>query len=680
MRKKLTQNQIIMKKDTFLFKIGILFLLMFLASCEEDPQEFSTISFEPCTDTNVTKNVNIISDFECQANVELAGVELVRNPAEIQVNKSKFVGKAIDGSEAWDALVIDYGSPIDLSTHGLFKIKVRSEVAGILKVKLEGGTSTPIEKDNDLPGDNGWAEYQFNFSDQGEENHTKLVIFFNAGVESDGTDIYYIDDLFWDESIDPCEGVSPNLSIISDFECQQNYFIGDPADETSAPLVDNPDKSGINESEFVGKYTDDGTNAWDNLIVDFGEPIDLSTNSQLSIKIHSGRAVPLLAKLEGGTAMEIWSSIDEVDKWVQYTFDFRAAAGNGNTKVVLFFNGGASDGTTEDVYYVDDIRFTEWIDPCLSIPQDLSIISDFECQQNYHLGNDPDVSSAPVVANPNKSGENTSDFVGEYTDDGGNAWDNLFIDFGGEIDLSTNSQLNIKVHSDRVVPLLAKLEGGTAMEIWGTIDVTGEWKNYSFDFSAAADNGNDKVVLFFNGGQTDGTATDTYFIDDIRFLPMDCSAIEEDCTGVAPDLTVVNDFDCQQNFDTADAIPVVSNPMPTCANRSSNVGKHTDNGKEAWDNLFIDFGEPIDLSTHNQLKFKVLSSRAVPIIVKIEGGTAAEFAGNITVVDEWVEYAFDFSASAGNNNDKLVLFFNAGETDGTEQDVYYIDNIRFEEP
>lgn len=669
-----------MKKNTYLPKIVILLLLLLFASCEEEIAQFETITYVPCEDESVIKDNNIISDFECQANVELTGVEQVRNTAETQINKSKFVGKTIDAPGAWDALIIDYGSPIDLSTHGVFKMKVRTEVTGNLLVKLEGGTSTPIEKSNTVVGDNGWKEYEFNFSSQVDENHTKLVIFFNAGVENGGTDVYYIDDLFWDKSIDPCEGVSPDTSIISDFECQQNFFLGGDPTQTAAPIVDNPDKSGINESEFVGEYIDDGTNAWDNLIIDLGAPIDLSSDSQLKIKIHSSKAVPLLAKLEGGTAMEIWGSIDEVGKWIEYTFDFRAAAGNGNTKVVLFFNGAQTDGTSEDVYYIDDIKFTEWIDPCLSIPTDLSIISDFECQQNYHLGNDPDVSSAPVVANPNKSGENTSDFVGEFTDDGSNAWDNLFIDFGGEIDLSTNSQLNIKVHSDRAVPLLAKLEGGTAMEIWGSIDVTGDWKNYSFDFSAAAGNGNTKVVLFFNGGQSDGTATDIYYIDDFKFLPMDCGAIVEDCTGVTPDLNIVNDFDCQKNQDIEATAPVVDNPMVSCENRSSNVGKFTDDGGNAWDNLIIDFGAPIDLSTNNQLKFKVLSSRAVPILAKLEGGTQVEFFGNITIVDKWVEYAFDFSGSNGDNNTKLVLFFNAGETDGTSEDIYYLDDIRFETP
>lgn len=651
-----------------------------VVSCEEDPQEFSTIAYNPCALENVVKDPNILNDFECQQNFALENVEIVRNPAEIGVNKSKFVGKIIDGKDAWATYVIDFDKPIsNFSTHAVFNIKVRSSVKGILKVKVEGGAiSMPLEADSEVKGDNGWETHTFNFSKVATGDHTKLVLIFNAGVANAGEDVYFIDDLSFSPTIDPCDGIVADFSVISDFDCQQNFFIGgDPTKETVAPVVDNPSKGGINNSDSVGKYTDDGTNAWDNMIIDLKEPVDLSEKSQLKVKIYSTKKVPVLAKLEGGTAVEKRIEIAETDKWAEYTFDFGAAKDQGNHKVVLFFNAGNTNGTVEDVYYVDDIKFDVWIDPCMGIPADNTIVSDFECQQNYTLLND----AAPIVDNPDKSGENTSVSVGKYTDDGTNAWDNLLVDFEGTFDLTSNNQLHVKVHSSKTVPLLAKLEGGTPMEIWGNIDVVGQWKNYVFDFSTAVGSGNTKLALFFNGGNTDGTATDIYYVDDIRFLPKDCSGINEDCSGVTADLSIVSDFDCQQNYTFFnDAAPVVANPQVSCANRSANVGEFTDNGKEAWDNLLVDFGGEIDLSTKNQLIFKVLSSKTVPILTKIEGGTAAEIGGNITVVDEWVEYSFDYSGSAGAGNTKLVLFFNAGKTDGTTTDIYYIDDIRFEAP
>ncbi|WP_160112052.1 hypothetical protein [Aquimarina sp. AU58] len=664
----------------------ILFMILVLnLSCEDDLEELQTITYAQCENDNVVTDLSIVTDFECQSNQTLPNVEAIRNPNEIGINKSKFVGKYTDGTGPQDALVIDFGEPIDLSTHALFKIKIKTDISAEAKVRLEGGTSVPVEITVSLDGNNKWIEYQFDFSDQKDQNHTKIVIFFNQGIENDGTkEIYFLDDLFFDVSViipDPCENTQKDSSILNDFDCQQNVFLGDPTMDTTAPVIANPSKSGINTSQFVGEYKDNGTEPFDNLFIDLESPIDLSTNSQLSIKILTKKTGPLTVKLDGGTPIEITKTISTIDQWVEYTFDFRTAVGAGNTNVLLFFNAGMTDGTAEDIYYIDDIRFKEFVDPCAGIIADLSIVSDFECQQNFQLGDSPGF--VPVVENPNKSGVNTSESVGEYTDDGTNAWDNLAIDFGGAIDLSVNSQLNIKIHSSKTVPLLAKLEGGTAVEIWGNIDVAGEWKNYTFDFSAAAGNGNTKVVLFFNGGQSDGTATDIYYIDDIKFTSKDCSIIVEDCAGVTPDLSIISDFDCQQNFQLGDSpgfVPVVANPNVSCSNRSSNVGEYTDDGTNAWDNLAIDFGGVIDLSVNSKLSIKIHSSKTVPLLAKLEGGTAVEIWGNIDVAGEWKNYTFDFSAAAGNGNTKVVLFFNGGQSDGTATDTYHIDDLKFVTP
>lgn len=315
------------------------------------------------------------------------------------------------------------------------------------------------------------------------------------------------------------------------------------------------------------------------------------------------------------------------------------------------------------------------VSPCEGVEEDLSIINDFECQQNYSIGEDV----IEVVDNPDSNGVNGSESVGLFTDDGTNAWDNLLIDFGEAIDLSVNNQLEVKVHSDRAVPLLAKLEGGTVAEISGRITVTGEWKHYTFDFSAADGLGNTKLVLFFNAGQTDGTAADIYHVDDIKFSACS-SAITEDCSGVTQDLSVINDFNCQQNLDTEDGIPVVENPTLGCGNRSSHVGMFTDDGTNAWDNIFLDFENTIDLSVNSQLSVKILSDRAVPLLAKLEGGTAMEISGNIDVTEEWKRYTFDFSGAVESGNTKVVLFFNAGQSDGTSEDIYYVDDIKFEQP
>jgi len=662
-----------------IYKLG--FLLSVLAvsiSCEDDLQEFELLTATPCDETDVIVNPLIISDFECQANIDIENITTVRNPTETGINTSPFVGLYTDGADSTNGITINYGA-INLIENALFKFKVNADVTGPLVVQLQGGTSSPVELSSTVFGGDAWSEQELDFSEFEDESFTQIVIVFNAGTETNGGDLYYIDELRFEAAIDPCEGIQPDLSIISNFECQQNYFLGNPEDgDTAVPEVPNPSPSGINTSAAVGQYIDNGTEPFDNLLIDFGEAINLSENSQFNIKVRSGLAGQVIAKLEGGTAaVERIATIQQANEWAELAFDFRAAQDAGNTRLILFFNAGATNGTETDNYFIDDLKFVPFVEECEGVTPDVSIISDFECQQNYPLGD-----AVVAVDNPAMNTVNMSSTVGRYVDNGTEPFDSIIIDLGQAFDLSENAQLNIKVLATIEAPLLAKLEGGTAAptEISTTINVLNEWSNYTFDFTEAIGNGNTTLVLFFNAGQNDGTPEDIYFIDDILFLNTGCSQIVENCDGVTEDLSIINDFDCQQNFPFANAadVPTVQNPNVSCENRSSNVGQYTDNGLDPFDNTLVDFGGPIDLSVNNQFKIKVLSTETGPILAKLEGGTPVEIFSDITVVNEWVEYSFDFSAAAGNGNTALVLFFNATEEDGTAQDVYYIDNLRFE--
>jgi len=653
-------------------------ILILSISCEEDLQEFELLTTVPCDETDVVENPLIISDFECQANVDIENVTTVRNPTETGINTSLFVGQYTDGSSGTDGITINYGG-INLSETALFKFKVNSDITGSLVVRLQGSNSEPAERTSTVFGNDGWSQQELDFSEFEDGSFTQIVIVFNAGVETTGDDIYYIDDLLFEEAIDPCEDIEEDPSIISDFECQQNYFLGDPDQEaTAVPVVSNPSPSGINTSAFVGEFTDNGTEPFDNLLIDFGEVIDLSQNAQFNIKVRSGIAGQVIAKLEGGTTeVERTATIQQTNQWTELTFDFTTAQDAGNTRLIVFFNAGATNGTETDIYFIDELRFVPFIEECEGVTPDLSIISDFECQQNYQLGND----TVPAVDNPSMNAINMSSTVGRYVDNGTEPFDSIIIDLGQDFDLSQNAQLNIKVLSTMQAPLLAKLEGGMVepTEINTTINVLNEWSNYTFDFSEAIGDGNTQLVLFFNAGQNDGTIEDIYFIDDILFLDTGCSEIVENCEGVEEDLSIINDFDCQQNYAFANPndVPTVQNPNVSCDNRSSNVGQYTDNGTDPFDNTLVNFGGPIDLSVNNQFKIKVLATETGPILAKLEGGTPVEVFSDITVLNEWVEYTFDFSGAEGNGNTALVLFFNATEVDGTPQDIYYIDNLRF---
>jgi len=300
--------------------------------------------------------------------------------------------------------------------------------------------------------------------------------------------------------------------VITNFEC------GDASQTVSGNGINtvvNTFQSGINKSANIGEYTDDGTNGWDNLLIDFETEIDLSSNPFLSFKLYSHTSIQVLAKLEGGSEIELWSDYSLENTWEEFNFDFSDAVANGNTKLVLFFNAAQESGTSSDIYYVDDIRFTNSIN-------NFPIISDFE-SLNPSV---PLSGNIQTVSNPFYDGINTSTSVGEYIDDGTNGWDNLLIDFDSEIDLSSYPFLTFKLYSSSSIQVLAKLEGGTDAEVWSDYSLENTWEEFNFDFSNSVGNGNTKLVLFFNAAQETGTSTDIYYIDDIRFSSS-LSLIEE---------------------------------------------------------------------------------------------------------------------------------------------------------
>lgn len=302
------------------------------------------------------------------------------------------------------------------------------------------------------------------------------------------------------------------------------------------------------------------------------------------------------------------------------------------------------------------------------------LITDFECSPASYAF----TGSLTSIANPFSTGINTSANVGQYIDDGTAAFDNLTFDNGGVIDLSANNIFKFKVYSTNVVPLVVKLEGGTSpgVEIPVAIDITGTWIEYTVDFSSRSAENHQKVVFFFRFNQTDGTASDTYYIDDIRW--------ETSTTGSLP---IVTDFETiKPSIGSYPAkLATVSNHVPSGINTSSTIGQYTDDGTNGFDGLIFDYGSAIDLTTNNILKIKLYSTASIQILAKLEGGSTAReiwssFSGDEGPLSSWIEFTYDFSAfsnnsTGGDGNTRIVLFVNAGISSGTTSDIFYLDDI-----
>jgi len=498
--------------------ISVILIASLLFSCEDEFKTYPTINYIPCEETNILEDPKIITDFECQANFNLTNVETIRNPSETPLNSSKFVGLFNDTEGAYDFLEIDFGNPINLTTNTVFKIKVKTEITGELKVMLDGGTSEPVFYTQNVIGNNGWYIYSFDFSWHQNENHSRIKIFFNNGVEiTDGLpNLYYIDDLVFDLFVDPCEFVNINQSILHDFECQNNYEL--ITENNNILTVNNIYSDEINSSIYSGAYYDDATNTSDAINIDLGDSIDFFETPQLHIKIYATNTGPLLARLSGeNSSYELSNEINVTDEWVNYIFDF-SNSDNDQTNLKIFFNYGVSDGSESNLFYIDDIMFLAapcdeaLVENCENTVADYNIISDWNCQLNYGIE-----TTIPIVSNPLINCDNRSSNVGEYTDNGTEAYDAFILDYNEIINLSTHNKLKFKIYSSSSIQVLAKLEGGSAIEKWSDFTLINSWQEYSYDFSDAIENGNTTLVLFFNAGQTNGTNQDKYYIDDLRW-------------------------------------------------------------------------------------------------------------------------------------------------------------------
>ena len=508
-----------MKRLSFYIALYIaIFNIIICISCEDKFKSFPLINYTPCEENDVVFNPNIITDFECQSNFILNNVEPVRNPSESPFNTSKFVGKYIDTPGPHDFISINFDSAIDLSENTVFKIKIKTEISGELRVMLDGGDSPPVFISKTIDGDNGWGIYNFDFSWNLNESHKELKIFFNYGQELMGgiPNVYYIDDLIFDQYLNPCQDIQKIPNILGDFECQQNYEIINSSNNIK--IITNPYPDNINNSLFVGEFIDNGTDESDALSIDFGETINLSENPRLHFKIYSSITAPILVELHGDSStFDVANNIVKTGEWVNYIFDF-SSADYDYTSLKIYFNYGVTDGDSEQIFFVDEIMFLPapcdepLTEDCSGVITDLNIISDWNCQQNYGIEN-----SIPVVNNPLISCENRSQSVGKYTDNGSEPWDAFILNYGNPINLNTYNKLKFKLFTPSSIQVLAKIEGGSAVEKWSDFSMINSWQEFSYDFSDSISKENTTLVLFFNAGQSNGSNQDVYFIDNLRW-------------------------------------------------------------------------------------------------------------------------------------------------------------------
>lgn len=602
---------------------------------------------------------------------------VVNNPRPNAVNNSSKVGRYIKrDSTGFSLFWAKFTTPVNLTTNNKFKINVLSKKTGTFIFKLEGPKGSK-EVSKKIAVANAWQEYTLDFfSARAIDSLNRLILFFDAGVGNSKQDTFYFDNLM-QLPADSCSGraLPTTMNLIDDFECQRNAAYG--AGWDSLTVVDNPSKTGINISAKVGKYNDVAGNGTEYaaLIHDNLSPLDLNVFSYLRLKVLAPKVGLMLLKLEGGaTAKEVGVQItaDQVGKWVEVAADFTSVKFAANTKLVMFFNAGVN-GAAGDVYYVDDIRFT-----------DLPSLEDFEPTPKLTwapLNNDVALHGIFGGAVPNPaltSSVNSSLTVGKYTK-GTAVISTLTATLSGFVLTADAPQLNMMVYApDAGKTVRLQLVSATKGNIEATATVTAAntWEDLKFDFTTAV-GVTDITQMRILFDPSAAAAGKMYFFDNLKAGKLTINP----CIGVIVDPNKLDDFECQRNAVYAGTPPLVAiaNPKQGPTNLSDKVGQYND-PKDEWSALTIDYGtKTIDFTRFNQLSIKIWSSKVVPLLFKLEGGTspAVEKSATVSKVGDWVTYKIDFSDQKGKNHKKISIFFNAGVAHTTD-DIYYIDDVEWQ--
>jgi len=635
-----------------------------------------------CMALTVSWGQTVLEDFENGANLPWnadfgdSTVTVVANPDSLDflgINPSDSAGSYTKvAGTGFSLLIAVLDDPIDMSTNNRFTIQVNSPVASSFIMKLEGGGNA-IEQTKNIAVTNSWIEYTFDFSDAADiQTLDRIILFFDPG-NAESSDTYLFDNLVA-RPANECSGVAADPAIVDDFECQRNVQIGSPG-YLDVTTIANPDPSGINTSAQVGRYNDAAGGSFHALVYDFGSDIPLTERGQVNIKIWAPTTGRLLVKLEGGssTPIERDAQVTETESWQEYSIDFSDQAGASHEKLVFFFNAGV-EPDSNDIYFIDDITF--------SMAPTGSVLEDFEsgAQLGWASLGATDVfgSFDGAIPNPDQASGNDSETVGSYTK-GSSQFGGLEAQLPGDFTLEQFPQLNLQVWAPAntsaiTMRLFSPAEG--LKEITQDLPANEAWVDLTFnfvDFQSVTDF--ERVELIFDENVA---ASGTWYFDNLT----QGEGTTDPCEGVVAIPQIFDDFDCQRNVPITvggDRLQVIGNPDGSGVNPDplDKVGEYSD-PNDPWSALVYEMDGPIDLSIYNQLSVRLWSPDAVPMLFKLEGGTTGpvEVSADITTTGEWVEYVIDFSSAAGSDNNRLAIFFNAGQMAG-EEVTYYIDDIAF---
>ena len=309
-------------------------------------------------------------------------------------------------------------------------------------------------------------------------------------------------------------------SLPFDFESATSGMVG--YDNATFTIVNNPNTSGNSSSKVAKIVKTTAGDLWAGGKITNVSSLNFSaaSTSVLSMKVYTTEPVGTVikVKLENPYTSEVDAVTTVSGAWHTLTFDFGIPAPSGSADLVImpqpFTTGGGN------TFYVDDIQ---------------QIAGNIASQRpglpiTFESGTTPDhffsfeSATMDIVANPTSDATNNSSLVGKIVRYLGAPYGGSVITFANNIDFANHPQITMKVWTSAPVGTYVTLKA--EKPFWGEersvqTTKTEQWELLTFDFTNAPTDMPSLAFLFdFTAGSTnvgDGTATSTFYFDEIKF-------------------------------------------------------------------------------------------------------------------------------------------------------------------
>lgn len=473
-------------------------------------------------------------------------------------------------------------------------------------------------------------------------------------------------------------------------------------DGGNTTVIANPQSVGINTSTKVAQtIKGPGGQPWGGSWIQLAAPIDFSTLKFFRMKVFStapGKKVLLKVENEsnGAQNLEIGAVTTKTNEWEDLSFNFSAInmAFTYHKVVIIFELGTTGDGSANFTFLFDDIRQEAAPSGALTPPK-MPVTFDEPGVDKKFI--DFDGGATAVIANPSKTGINTSDTVARYVKNAGAVWAGSKLILGEALDFTTKKTFKMKVYSPRIgARMLLKVEGSVpTFEKEVATTKANEWEELTFDYTGVntALSYNQLVFILDLGNAGDGTANYTILFDDIRLEAAGGGGLTQMNLPVTFDDPTVNYG--LIGFGGAEASSVVVDPT----NAANKVAKVIKSGTaELWAGTTITavggggFSAKIPFAFGStSMNVRVWSPNAgIQVRLKVEdsgdGTKSVETEATTTVANGWQNLVFNFANHASGtapinfayNYNKASIFFNFGVTGATAgEKTYYFDDVVF---